>query len=164
MAAKNSHCSSCGARLDDTSFPRRCPGCGALTYANPIPVAVVLIPVETGLLAVRRAIPPRVGALALPGGYINLGETWQEAGAREVQEETGIVIAAANIRDFRVRSAPDGNLLIFGLAPGLPSLPILAANAEVSELVVVDGGTALAFPLHAEIVREYCSLTPAAQL
>jgi ADP-ribose pyrophosphatase YjhB (NUDIX family) len=36
-----------------------------------------------GLLKVRRA---------LPGGYQMLGQTWQEAGAREVLEETGVVI------------------------------------------------------------------------
>jgi len=39
-----------------------------------------LIPVHDGLLFVRRGIEPRKGKLALPGGFINLGETWQEAG------------------------------------------------------------------------------------
>src|SRR6476659_9743246 len=52
-----------------------------MSWANPLPVSVVLVPVDGGLLLVRRAIPP-VGQLALPGGYINLGESWEEAGAR----------------------------------------------------------------------------------
>src|SRR5205085_2744337 len=69
-----------------------------------------------GVLAVRGAIEPRKGQLALPGGFVDLGESWQQAGARELREETGIVIDPGEIRDFRVLSAPDGTVLIFGVA------------------------------------------------
>lgn len=89
------------------------------SYRNPLPVAVVLVPVDDGLLVVRRSIPPRSGLLALPGGFINHGEGWQEAGAREVEEETGLRIEPATIREFAVRSAPDGTLLVFGMAAPL---------------------------------------------
>lgn len=44
------------------------------------------------VLAVRRANDPGRGLLGLPGGYHMRGETWQEAGLREVFEETGITL------------------------------------------------------------------------
>ena len=112
---KNSHCSYCSAAFrEDQPWPRTRAHCGNTSFLNPIPVAVVLIPVDGGVLAIRRSIEPRKGKLALPGGYINFGESWQEAGAREVMEEPGLILAPGEICEFRVRSAPDGTLLIFG--------------------------------------------------
>src|SRR5258706_11608181 len=117
MFKKNVHCSYCGNAFGEGQrWPRRCAACGNISYLNPTPVAVVLLPVDGGLLMVRRSIPPHVGKLALPGGYINLGETWQAAGARELLEETGIAIDSQELRVLRVLSAPEGMILIFGLA------------------------------------------------
>ncbi|HSU13059.1 NUDIX domain-containing protein [Longimicrobium sp.] len=155
---QNSHCSYCGARFaDDAPWPRRCASCGSVAYLNPAPVAVLLQPVEGGLLAIRRAIPP-VGRLALPGGYVDVGESWQAAAARELREETGIGIDPAGIREVRVLSAPDGTLLVFGLAPPLcaDALPPFTPSPETSERVVLGGPSEeMAFPLHAQVVREY---------
>jgi ADP-ribose pyrophosphatase YjhB (NUDIX family) len=118
-------------------------------------VAVILVPVGAGLLAVRRSIEPGKGLLALPGGFIGVGESWQAAGAREVLEETGLTIDPAAIRDLRALSAPDGTLLVFGLAPPVAGVPLLVANEEVSELAVLERPQPLAFPLHTRVVEEY---------
>jgi ADP-ribose pyrophosphatase YjhB (NUDIX family) len=135
-----------------------------VAYRNPLPVTVVLVPVlgqngraPGGLLAVRRAIPPRLGELALPGGYIGFEETWQQAGAREVFEETGLRIAPEEILEYRVRSAPDGTLIIFGAAqPRQPEdLPPFTPNEEASERVVIDAPVRMAFGLHEEMLRLY---------
>jgi ADP-ribose pyrophosphatase YjhB (NUDIX family) len=155
-AGRNSHCSYCGARFADTPWPRTCASCGTESYVNPAPVAVMLVPADGGLLAVRRAIPPRIGELALPGGFINLGESWQQAAAREVLEETGVVIDPGSIREHRVLSPPDGAfVLIFGVAPPLAAIPELRENAEVSELVILREPAPLAFPLHTEVVAAW---------
>ena len=61
----------------------KCPTCGS--WRNPAPVSVLVVPANDGVLVIRRNIPP-VGKLALPGGFIDLGETWQQAGAREAHE------------------------------------------------------------------------------
>ncbi len=61
-----------------------------MSFLNPLPVAVMLVPAAGGLVVIRRGIEPAKGLLALPGGYINLGESWQQAAARELFEETGI--------------------------------------------------------------------------
>ncbi|HND22217.1 MAG TPA: NUDIX domain-containing protein, partial [Acidobacteriota bacterium] len=108
MHKRNSHCSFCGAPFaDDQPWPRVCGNCHNITFRNPIPVAVVLVPVESGLLMIRRGIEPRKGMLALPGGYVNFGESWQQAAAREVLEETGLPLDPAEISLFDVISAPD---------------------------------------------------------
>ncbi len=157
-AVKNSHCSYCGTAFPNgLAWPRRCLHCGNVSYRNPVPVSVVLLPVDDGLLLVRRTQEPQAGKWALPGGFIELGETWQEVGAREVREETGITVDAGRIRLFDARSAPDGTLLVFGLAPPLPShaLPPFVPSNETSEMTVARGPLELAFSTHTEVVARY---------
>jgi ADP-ribose pyrophosphatase YjhB (NUDIX family) len=158
MSKRNSHCSYCGHPFaEGQPWPRTCAGCAQTSYLNPLPVAVVLVPIDDGVLLVRRSIPPRQGMLALPGGYINLGESWQAAGAREVFEETGLQLDPQEIRDFRVLSAPDGTVLIFGLAGRrrAAELPAFAPTDEASECVVLRSPEELAFPLHTQAVSEF---------
>jgi ADP-ribose pyrophosphatase YjhB (NUDIX family) len=155
---RNSHCSFCGHPFAaEQPWPRTCAACGQTSYLNPLPVAVVLLPVDDGLLLVRRSIPPKQGMLALPGGYINLGESWQAAGAREVREEIGLSIDPDEIQDFRVLSAPDGTVLIFGVAGSrmIAELPVFAATDEASECVVLRAPQELAFDLHQQVVEEF---------
>ncbi len=120
-------------------------------------MAVALVPIDGGLLAVRRGIEPARGKLALPGGYINLGETWQAACAREVNEETGVTIDPAQVREFAVRSAPDGALLVFGLSAPLrrSDLAPFRPDAETLECLILDRPEPLAFPLHTAAVEDY---------
>lgn len=158
MAEKNSHCSYCGhAFQPGTPFPRTCGACAKVTYVNPLPVAVLVLPVDDGVLTIRRGIEPRKGQLALPGGFIDMGEAWRAACARELREETGIVIDAESVELFDVHSAPDGTLLVFGIAPKAlgSSLPAFVATAETSERVVVTEPVELAFPLHTRVLRDF---------
>lgn len=161
---RNSHCSYCGEGFpEDTGWPRTCARCGEISYLNPIPVTVVVLPVETpagrGVLTVRRAIEPGLGKLALPGGFIDAGETWQAAGAREVEEETGLKLDPAALSLLAVHStpAPANNVLIFALAAPQPAADLAAfrPNAEVSELAVLTAPQALAFPLHTQVLAEF---------
>ena len=87
-------------------WPRTCPQCGETTWSNPLPVAVVLLPVayddgRTGLVVVRRDIEPFRGEIALPGGFIETGESWREAAVRELREETGLAAEAGRSTAFR---------------------------------------------------------------
>lgn len=154
----HTHCSYCGAAsATEQSWPRTCGACGNITYRNPLPVAVLVLPVDGGVLTVRRSIPPRQGQLALPGGFIDHGEAWQAAAVRELREEAGITIPAEEVTLFDVHSAPDGTVLIFGVVPPRRAhdLPAFVANSEVGERVVITGPQPLAFPLHTRVVERW---------
>jgi 8-oxo-dGTP pyrophosphatase MutT (NUDIX family) len=146
------YCPACGtAYLDTENWPRTCLACARQQFRNPIPVSVVLLPVDQGVLAVRRAIPPGAGQLALPGGFVNWGETWQEAGAREVLEETGIAISADELRLLQASSV-DGVILLFSQARTRcqAELAWRADPTEISEIVVLNAPCQLAFSTHTE--------------
>lgn len=167
MSEKNSHCSYCGELFhNQTSFPRTCAACSNVTYRNPTPVTVVLLPImgdcgKRGLLVVRRNIEPQKGKLALPGGFVNFNdkpETWQEAGARELYEETGVEISPNDLFEYKVRSSPSGSLLIFAQAMFVfieEQLPTFLANEEATERGVIWEPQELAFPLHTEMVQHF---------
>jgi ADP-ribose pyrophosphatase YjhB (NUDIX family) len=155
---KCTHCSYCGSAFASAAWPRTCGECAEISYLNPVPVGVVLLPVDDGVLCVRRTIEPQKGEVALPGGYLDFGETWQQGCARELREETGIVIDPSEVRLFAAHSVQEvGMLLLFGLAAArrAADLPAFAANDEASETVIVRGPIELAFPFHTLVVREY---------
>ncbi|MEV0715564.1 NUDIX domain-containing protein [Asanoa sp. NPDC050611] len=158
MPSRNSHCSFCGAAYPaDQPWPRVCAACGETTYRNPVPVAVAVLPVDDGVLVIRRAIPPRAGLLALPGGFVDHGESWQQAVVRELGEETGIAARADDVALFDVHSAPDGTVLIFGLLPATTAadVPVSAPNAEVAGWSVARDASDMAFDLHARVLTRY---------
>jgi len=161
---QHSHCSYCGAAYPlDSSWPRQCPGCGELTWRNPLPVAVALLPVllddgRCGLVVVRRGIDPGRGELGLPGGYMELGESWREAAVRELWEETGISADAGEVALFDVHSTPTGHtLLVFGLLPPRPAgeLPPVAPTAETTEWLVLTAAQELVFSTHTQAMADY---------
>ena len=165
---RDTFCSYCGARFADvSSYPRTCTACGTQVWANPVPVAVVLVPVvdgsRTGLLVVRRSIPPMIGKLALIGGFIEAHESWQDGAARELREEAGVTIEPASLQPLWYASTePRPNLvLLFSLAQPIAAseLPPFVANEEASERGIIFGPDGLedelAFPLHAEAARRY---------
>lgn len=81
------------------------------TYQYPRPALTVdaLLFVRNGenmrLLMIRRANEPFKNKWALPGGFMDMNETLEEACRRELQEETGIVVD--HLEQFRVYDAID---------------------------------------------------------
>lgn len=157
MYRKNSHCSFCGSRFPEGApWPRRCGVCGNGSYLNPLPVAVVLQPVGSGLVVVRRNIEPQKGTLTLPGGYIDCGETWQEAAGRELREETGIETDAGKIGLFDVQNGLDDTLVIFGLASPKPVDAFHPFSSdETQEVLLIERPIELGFTMHTDVVARY---------
>lgn len=168
MLVRDSYCSFCGTKYPEPlAYPRTCTSCTTQVWANPIPVSVVLVPVvdgaRTGLLVVRRAIQPKLGLLALVGGFLEEHESWQQGGAREVREETGAEIDVSSIVPmWFASSAPRPNrVLLFSTAKAIAAsnLPRFHEDHETSERGLVFGPEGLAevfaFPLHVEAARRY---------
>ena len=86
------HCPRCGGRSLSWPTPKNftCADCGFLLYLNTAAAAAVIV--ECGgkiLFGVRKHDPGR-GMLDLPGGFVDPGESGEEAAGREVREETGM--------------------------------------------------------------------------
>jgi len=156
MQGQYFHCSYCGSPFITEHWPRTCNNCGNTSYRNPIPVAVVLLPVAAGLVVIRRNIEPQKGTLTLPGGYIDLGETWQEGARRELFEETGIDIFAEEISLYDVQNGLDDTLVVFGLAAKQPQERLKPfSSKETQEVVLVEEPIELGFPMHTEVMRRF---------
>lgn len=109
------HCGRCGARL--APFERepshgQCPACGNLEFNNPIPVAGILIVRDGKVLLTRRAIEPRAGYWAFPGGFVERGETIEEAARRETREEVSLEPRITGIVGSPSSMVEEGHLVI----------------------------------------------------
>jgi ADP-ribose pyrophosphatase YjhB (NUDIX family) len=69
---------------------------------NPVPTVDVIIEYRGGVVLIERKNPPR--GWALPGGFIDYGESAEDAAIREAMEETNLTLE--NLRQFHVYSDP----------------------------------------------------------
>jgi len=81
-----------------------CPSCGTPVkrYRNPFPTVDIIIEMQDGIVLIRRKNPPH--GWALPGGFVDYGESLETAAIREAREETSLDIA--NLRLLGCYSDP----------------------------------------------------------
>jgi ADP-ribose pyrophosphatase YjhB (NUDIX family) len=86
-----------------------CPKCGTpvIQYLNPVPTVDIIIEIgddggQKEIVLIRRKNDPP--GWAIPGGFVDYGETLEQAAAREAKEETGLEIKG--LRQFHVYSNP----------------------------------------------------------
>ena len=88
-------CPRCGQpRTEGRSLqPFACEACGFHYYFNPcLAVAAILLGPDERALFIRRAKEPAKGRLAIPGGFVDLGETAEQALRREIKEEVNLEV------------------------------------------------------------------------
>lgn len=93
------YCPRCGSSrfVVNNASSKRCEDCGFVYYFNPRAAVVAVICDEKGrLLVAKRAKEPAKDTLDLPGGFTECYETAEESLAREVMEETSIVVDNAH--------------------------------------------------------------------
>lgn len=87
-------CPRCGTQAPlPGRDPLECAACGFRFHFTPVTGAVAIIPDQRGrVLVLRRARDPGKGLYGLPGGFVDPGESIEEALRREVQEEVGLTL------------------------------------------------------------------------
>jgi 8-oxo-dGTP diphosphatase len=123
-------------------------------------VVDVVIPAEGRVVLIRRRSDPFAGQWALPGGFVEVGETVEEAAIREAAEETGLAVEVARLVGVYSEPARDPrghNVSVAFLARVLSGE--LAAATDASEVALLDPDSVdLAFD-HSRIIDDALSIS-----
>ena len=155
-------CSSCGAtvtlRIPEGDTRKRfvCDDCLTIHYENPKIVAGCIPEWEDGILLCKRAIEPRYGLWTVPAGFMENGESTEQAAIRETWEEAGAQVRITSL--YSIFSIPHisqvymlfrGELTDGRYQPGRESLE--CRLFEESEIP----WEKIAFPVINETLRRY---------
>lgn len=163
-------CSQCGEGVEqkipqgETLSRAVCPACQTIHYQNPKIVAGCLPEGEGKILLCRRAIEPRLGFWTFPAGFMELGESTEEAAARETLEEANARVTIQTL--YSVFSLPhvDQVYIVYrailqdlNFGPGEESLEVRLMPIEAIPW------DQLAFPVIRETLQRYVEDTARAQ-
>lgn len=133
----------------------KCPHCSQdIKPRNPFPTVDIIIEIGDKIVLIERKNPPP--GWALPGGFVDYGESFETAAAREALEETGIKVS--NLRQFHTYSEPGRDprfhtaSTVF-IATG-EGCPVAGDDAGKAELFSWDNLPELAFD-HSRILADY---------
>ncbi len=135
------YCPRCATAADDVGeHPFRCHQCGFTFFFGPVTaVGGILRDPEGNILLIRRANDPGKGLLGMPGGFVDRGETAEEALIREIKEEVGLDVDQLSYlttlpNNYTYQGLTSCVLDLFFLCE-LPSFEGLSSNPEeVSDL------------------------------
>ena len=164
-------CPQCGGRLAKRLLkagePERlvCTACGYVFYIDPKLAAIAIIPLDGGLVLVRRSIDPGYGLWVAPGGFVDMGEPVEEAVVRETLEETHLTVKV--VRLLNLYSYRDHRTVIAAyLTEYLEG--VLGAGDETLEARVFGlkeiPWDRIAFQSTRDALQEYIRIMPASQL
>lgn len=116
---------------------------GGQSKKRPTVVAACIIRNSGKILLIKRAKPPYVGLLSMPGGKIEFGEHVVEAALRETMEETGLECKFEKMLGVfsEILQAPNGGkmyFIVFVCSLAAPSLEV--RTSDEGELVWIDEG------------------------
>ena len=132
------YCSTCGKKNNfskiDGGLRYHCNYCESIHYQNPKPTATLICPKNNKILLVKRAFNPGKGTWNLPGGFLELGETFEEGAKRELKEETNlngeVVKLLGNCSYF---NSVFGDILLLGAQMNVINWSVLEAGDDASD-------------------------------
>ena len=138
---------------------KTCPSCGhpVAVHANPVPTVdvVVFLPGQ-GVVLVERRNPPL--GHALPGGFVDYGETAEHAAVREAKEESGLDVVLTGLLGVYSHPSRDARLhtlsVVFTAQAVDPSALRAGDDAAGVGVFPLDALPELAFD-HARILADY---------
>ena len=124
-----------------------CPRCGekVKSYRNPFPTVDIIIEFNGGIVLIERRNEPL--GWALPGGFVDYGETLEEAAIREACEETSLAIS--NLRLLGCYSDPARDSRLHAISA------VYAAEGSGEPGAGDDAGNLAIFPL-SRLPRKLC--------
>ncbi len=134
----------------------KCPQCKTQlqVHRNPVPTVDIIIEIGDKIVLIKRKNPPL--GWALPGGFVDYGESFEDAALREAKEETGLEVM--EMRQFHTYSDPrrdarqhTSSTVFIGTAKGTPQSGDDAAKAELFDR---DSLPQLVFD-HEQILTDY---------
>ena len=156
-------CPRCGEEAA-VKFPRSitCPSCGHGAFYNPKPVACAITSNHNGeLLLMRRGFEPNRGKWSMPGGFVDLGESVEDAAIRETQEEIGVHITLQQLVGVYSRSTDRIVVVVYAAqTEGTPVRTEEALEVEAFRPTTIPWDE-LAFWSDDRALRDYLSLTAA---
>ena len=154
-------CPYCGQKVVEKSFGERkhgyCQTCDIIHYENPIPAVAALVLNQKGqLLLVKRSVEPAKGKWCLPGGFIEVDESIEEAVLRELEEETGIKGEIEGLIDFfSQKGLYYSAILIFGYQVKMMGGKLKAGDdAEDAGFFSLDELPHIAFLSHQRLIEK----------
>jgi ADP-ribose pyrophosphatase YjhB (NUDIX family) len=86
------HCIRCGSETESKLNQRKCKLCNYRNFVNPSPATGAIILKDHQVMLVKRATEPEKDKLDLPGGFLELDETFEQGIRRELKEELGVEV------------------------------------------------------------------------
>jgi ADP-ribose pyrophosphatase YjhB (NUDIX family) len=135
------HCTECSGLLvhkipeGDNKRRHLCVDCGWISYNNPkVIVACIVYNDDNELLLIKRAIEPQVGCWSLPAGFMEEGESLQEAACRELYEETGLDYNSDELWLYSIGTLSEMDQVHVNFRVPWRDQPIESSTAEASEI------------------------------
>lgn len=126
-------CGTCGSKMRHKSDERamECPHCHSIFYPTIAPAVIVAIVNDQNILLVRGGRNTK-GRYTLVSGFVEVGETLEEAVVREVKEETGIDVRS--IRYYKNQPWPlSGSMMVGFIAEADRNQPLVVDYSELND-------------------------------
>lgn len=159
------HCPRCAAPRNGEADAVRfvCSSCGFVYYYNvAVSSSVLIVAADGAALFIRRARDPGRNKLALPGGFIDRGETAEAAAMREVREEAGVRLESVqflasfpNLYTYRGVEYPVVDLFFVAQVPTRAARPLDDVTEIVWALPSTLRDADLAFPSHPRALQAF---------